>query len=79
MITLPLVWLLSVFRQAQLSHWRERLLLSGAPVAVAQLAILANLPISADMFVLGINRIWFCLPAFYAARQMNSSMSRRTH
>ena len=45
------------------SNWRKRLLLSGTSVAVAQLAILATLPISADIFVLGINSIYLVLIA----------------
>ena len=50
-------------------NWRKRLLLSAAPVAVAQLAILANLPVSADVFVLGINSIYLVSIARLLRRQ----------
>ena len=51
------------------SNWRKALPLSGALVAVAQLAILANLPISADLFVLAINSIYLVLSARLLRRQ----------
>jgi AraC-like DNA-binding protein len=38
--------------------WRELLLVNGIPVAIAQLAILTKLPVSADVFVLGITSIY---------------------
>ncbi|CUH63760.1 L-rhamnose operon regulatory protein RhaS [Thalassovita gelatinovora] len=50
-------------------NWRRTLLLRWAPVAVAQLAILANVPVSADVFVLGINSIYLVLIARLLRRQ----------
>ncbi len=44
-------------------NWRKTLPWSGVPVAVAQLAMVADLPISADMFVLGINSVYLFLIA----------------
>jgi AraC-like DNA-binding protein len=38
--------------------WRKMLLVNGIPVAMAQMAILANLPISADVFVLGVTSFY---------------------
>lgn len=40
------------------SDWRKTLLLNGIPVVMAQLAILADLPVSADVFVFGITSIY---------------------
>jgi len=40
------------------SKWRKTLLVNGLPVAIAQLAILANIPVSADVFVLGITSVY---------------------
>ena len=45
------------------SNWRKTLPWSGVPVAVAQLAMVADLPISADMLVLGINSVYLFLIA----------------
>lgn len=44
--------------QDGVARWRKTLLVNGVPVAAAQLAILANLPISADVFVLGITSVY---------------------
>jgi AraC-like DNA-binding protein len=51
------------------SNWRRPLLLGGLPIAFAQLAILANFPISADVFILGINSIYLVLIARLMRRQ----------
>jgi AraC-like DNA-binding protein len=51
------------------SNWRKALSLNGVPVAVTQLAILANVPISADMFVLAINSVYLFLIARLLRRQ----------
>ncbi len=54
---------LSALTQDLGSKWRRTLALSGAPVVVAQLVILSNLPVSADIFVLGINSVYLFLIA----------------
>jgi len=61
------------------SNWRRTLLLTGGPVVVAQLAILANLPISADMFVLGINSIYLVLMARLLRRQADDFVHVAPH
>lgn len=40
------------------TDWQKSLLLNGVPVAVAQIAILSDFPMSADVFVLGITSIY---------------------
>ena len=40
--------------QDGVAGWRKALLVNGVPVLAAQLAIVANIPISADVFVLAI-------------------------
>jgi AraC-like DNA-binding protein len=44
--------------QDGVARWRRTLLVNGVPVAAAQLAILSNIPISADVFVLGITSVY---------------------
>lgn len=50
-------------------NWRWTLVSRGAPVVLAQLAILANLPVSADVIVLGVNSIYLVLMARLLRRQ----------
>ncbi len=38
--------------------WRKTLLVNGVPVVLAQVAIVSNLPVSADVFVLGFTSIY---------------------
>lgn len=45
------------------AKWRKTLLATGIPVVMAQLAILAQVPFSADVFVLGITSTYLCLLA----------------
>ena len=59
--------------------WRKRLLWSAAPVAVAQLAILARLPVSADVFVLGINSLYLVLIARLLRRQADDFVHVAPH
>ncbi|WAP69877.1 helix-turn-helix domain-containing protein [Jiella pelagia] len=61
------------------SKWRKRLALSGGLVAVAQLAILANLSISADMFVLGINSLYLFLIARLLRRKADDFVHVAPH
>ena len=61
------------------SNWRKRVLLSAAPVAVAQMAILANLPVSADVFVLLINSIYLVLIARLLRRQADDFIHVAPH
>ncbi|MFW2545342.1 helix-turn-helix domain-containing protein [Primorskyibacter sp. 2E107] len=61
------------------SNWRRRLLLTAAPVVLAQLAILANLPVSADVFVLGINSIYLVLIARLLRRQTDDFVHVAPH
>lgn len=44
--------------QDGVSKWRNTLVANGVPVATAQLAILADIPVSADVFVLGITSVY---------------------
>ena len=44
--------------QYGVAKWRKTLFVNGVPVAVAQLAILADIPVSADVFVLGITSVY---------------------
>ena len=44
--------------QHGVSKWRKTLVVNGVPVAIVQLAILANIPVSADVFVLGITSVY---------------------
>lgn len=44
--------------QDGVGDWRRTLLVNGVPVAMAQLAILADIPVSADMFVLAITSVY---------------------
>jgi AraC-like DNA-binding protein len=53
----------SALTQDLRTQWRNSLPLNVVPVAFAQLAILVNLPISADIFVLAINSIYLVLIA----------------
>ena len=53
--------------------------LEGVPVAVAQLAMLANLPISADMFVLGINSVYLFLIARLLHRDVDDFVQVAPH
>ena len=61
------------------SNWRKTLPWSGVPVAVAQLAMLANLPISADMFVLGINSVYLFLIARLLHRDVDDFVQVAPH
>ncbi len=61
------------------SNWHRTLLLKGAPVVVAQSAILVNLPISADMFVLGINSICLVWMARLLRRQADDFVHVAPH
>jgi len=49
---------LRALAQEQTSSWRNALLWNGAPVALAQMFIVAPIPISADVFVLGITSVY---------------------
>ena len=40
------------------SEWRKTLLMNGIPVVLAQVTIVSDLPVSADVFVLGITSIY---------------------
>ena len=40
------------------SEWRKPLLMNGVPVVLTQVAIMSGLPVSADVFVLGITSIY---------------------
>jgi AraC-like DNA-binding protein len=40
------------------SEWRKPLLLNGVPIVFTQVAIMSDLPVSADVFVLGITSIY---------------------
>lgn len=61
------------------SKWRRTLGLSGVPVVIAQLAILANLPISADVFVLGINSVFVFLIARLLRRETDDFVHVAPH
>ena len=61
------------------SKWRKRLPSSGVLVAAAQLAILANPPISADMFVLAINSLYLVLIARLLRRKADDFVHVAPH
>ncbi|MCY1126880.1 helix-turn-helix transcriptional regulator [Frigidibacter sp. RF13] len=55
----PLAYLgFAALSQDVVSNWRSLLVLNGVPVALAQLAILARIPVSADVFVLGVTSLY---------------------
>lgn len=49
---------LAALAHGSISRWRKTLLVNGLPIVIAQLAILAKLPVSADVFVLGITSVY---------------------
>jgi len=55
--------------------WRKLLLVNGIPIAIAQMAIFANLPVSADVFVLGVT----CIYLFRLARLLPCSADDFVH
>ena len=48
----------AAFTQEGSTNWRKTLLVNWVPVGIAQIAILANIPVSADVFVLGITSVY---------------------
>jgi AraC-like DNA-binding protein len=61
--------------QDGVAKWRKTLLVNGVPVAAAQLAILADIPVSADVFVLGITSVYL----FRTARLLRCEADEFVH
>lgn len=61
------------------SKWRKALPVTGGTVAVAQLAILANVSISADLIVLGINSFYLFLITRLLRRQADDFVHVAPH